>query len=296
MTRSSRTMCFAVVWLLLGTGHVLAQQTEVDANIVRRGPVESPGVEAEVGSFESSSGVDTADARVAVASPSATSSEAPGPAAPSGPVPVALVPHTCAPVFGSGGVSLAYNFSDAGAGDCLSFSAPAPVAAPEPAPDRRGRDRRERGPDIGALISLAANRAIALAPTPELRIAPDGVGLTGLPSYFWLAEPPTSITATASAGGVTVIAQASPVQFVWTFGDGSQNVTHTAGRPWTRDRPGSIAHTYETRGRYPVAVEVIYHARWSVDDAAWSDLGFFSTADSRTYPVRQIVAVLIKPE
>jgi hypothetical protein len=289
---------FVLLLLLLplSTLHqpALAQDAEGEANIITRTRSEAAGVETRVRAFNTIPALSSPSAGISVST--SNTSEAPGLAAPSGPVPVALLPHTCAPVYGRGGVSLAYNFSDAGAGDCLSFSAPAPVAAREPAPDRRGRDRRERGPDIGALIALAADRAIALAPTPELRIAPDGVGLTGLPSYFWLAEPPTSITATASAGGVTVIAQASPVQFVWTFGDGSQNVTHTAGRAWTRDRPGSIAHTYEARGRYPVAVEVIYHARWSIDGAAWSDLGFFSTADSRTYPVRQIVAVLVKPE
>jgi hypothetical protein len=43
-------------------------------------------------------------------------------------------------------------------------------------------------------------------------------------------------------------------------------------------------------------VEVIWQARWNVNDGPWRDLGFFSTADARTYPVRQIIAVLVKPD
>jgi hypothetical protein len=283
--------CLSIM-LLLPTGQAFAQQTDTEADITHF-HTETPGIEAEVGTFESSGEIASGAGSRPTGSQTFTSTSA-GSAAPSAPTPVALVPHTCAPVFGTGGVSLTYNFSDAGAGDCLSFSAPTPVPAPDP--PGPGRPRRDRGPSIAALVRIAADRAMALAPSPQLEIAPDGVGLTGLASYFWLAEAPGTISATASAGGTVVTAQALPVQYVWSFGDGSDQVTHSPGRAWTKTRPGSIDHTYEARGRYDVAVEVIWQARWNVDAGPWRDLGFFSTADARTYPVRQIIAVLVKPD
>ena len=134
-----------------------------------------------------------------------------------------------------------------------------------------------------------------MAPTPQLEIAPGRKGLTGLDSYFWLADPPETITATASVPGLTVIAEARPVEFVWDFGDGTDKVTNEPGRPWTWGRPGSISHLYETKGNYQVGVEVIWEARWAVVGGSWTSLGYFSNADSRPYPVQEMIAMLVRP-
>jgi hypothetical protein len=210
-----------------------------------------------------------------------------------GPLIVGLSAHNCTPYTTPAGIGLGLDLGEAGSGDCLSFSVPDPV---QQLADRGGpRSRGGRGPSLEELIRTAADRAIALAISPELKVAPDGVGLTGLPSYFWLARRPQPISATAGAGGITVTAEAYPTQYVWTFGDGGDLVTTTSGRPWTRDVPGNIEYTYETRGRYDLSVEVIYQARWRVDGGPWQSLGFFSTSDLRTYPVRQVVAVLVRP-
>ncbi|MCA1674211.1 MAG: hypothetical protein LC799_19145, partial [Actinobacteria bacterium] len=71
--------------------------------------------------------------------------------------------------------------------------------------------------------------------------------------------------------------------------------TSGPGRPWTRSRDGTIAHLYERRGSYDVGVEVIWQARWRIGDGEWQPLGYFSTSDATDYPVRQIVALLVKP-
>lgn len=287
-----RSTLIALFVLLTLQHPSVAQEAESDADITY-GKAQAPGVEAEVQTFVKQTAISSPETSSNLDSTVGVEASA-GSAAPSAPTPVALIPHTCAPVYGTGGVSLTYNFSDAGAGDCVSFSTPTPVRPPDP--PGPGRPRRDRGPSLAALVQIAADRAMSLAPTPQLEIAPDGVGLTGLASYFWLAEAPGAIMATASAGGTVVTAQALPTQYVWSFGDGSDQVTHTPGRAWTKARPGNIDHTYEARGRYGVGVEVIWQARWSVNDGPWRDLGFFSTADARTYPVRQIIAVLVKPD
>jgi hypothetical protein len=133
-----------------------------------------------------------------------------------------------------------------------------------------------------------------LAQDPALEIAPSRIGLTGLDSYFWLAEEPRPVQATATAGGLSVTAEARPVQYVWDFGDDTDKVTDEPGRAWTRWQDGSVAHMYETRARYDVSVEVVWSARWRIGAGAWEPLGFFSNSDTRDYPVRQMIAMLVR--
>jgi hypothetical protein len=173
---------------------------------------------------------------------------------------------------------------------CTSFAPPTPPAGGQPV---RGR-RRPPPPSPEQLAAIAADRAMDLAQDPELEIAPSRIGLTGLDSFFWLAEEPRPIQATASAGGLSVTAEARPVQYVWDFGDDTDKVTEDPGRPWTRWRDGSVAHMYETRARYDVAVEVVWSARWRIGAGTWVPLGFFSNSDSREYPVRQMIAMLVR--
>ncbi|HEX2049619.1 MAG TPA: hypothetical protein VHJ34_03180 [Actinomycetota bacterium] len=160
----------------------------------------------------------------------------------------------------------------------------------------RGRPAPERGPSIGDLVAIARDRAVALAPWPEIATAPSRIGLTGLESYFWLEDAPGPIAATASAGGVTVTAEARPARYEWSFGDGGGVTSDGPGRPWTRRAPGDVAHLYETKDVYDVVVDVVWEARWRVDGGAWQPLGVFVTSGSRDYPVQELVSVLVPDE
>ncbi|MGH2756245.1 MAG: hypothetical protein ACRDI3_00475 [Actinomycetota bacterium] len=124
-------------------------------------------------------------------------------------------------------------------------------------------------------------------------MAPRAVGLTGLESYFWLAERPRRIRAQATVARLVVTAEARPVQYVWTFGDGTDRVTRGPGRRWTRRRPGTIGHTYEASNRYRLLVEVIWEARWRLGTGPWRPLGYFTNSDTRGYRVREVIAVLV---
>jgi hypothetical protein len=166
---------------------------------------------------------------------------------------------------------------------------------PPPARPSISRPPRKRPPSPDEIARRLADRAISLAPRPRLRFAPARRGLTGLPSFFWLGERPRPIRATAGAGGVIVTAEARPVQFVWTFGDGTDHATRGSGRRWTRRRPGTIRHTYEGKGRYAAQVEVIWEARWRLAFGAWRSLGYFSNSATRNYRVRSVIPVLVKP-
>ena len=153
--------------------------------------------------------------------------------------------------------------------------------------------QRPRRPSPEEVAQRLADRAVALAPRPELRITPGRRGLTGLPSYFWLRQRPRPIQARAGVRGLVVTAEARPVQYIWTFGDGSDRVTTHSGRRWTRKRPGNIRHTYETKRRYTVEIEVIWEARWRIGGSTWRHLGYFSNSDSDRYRVRDLVPVLV---
>jgi hypothetical protein len=156
------------------------------------------------------------------------------------------------------------------------------------APQGRG-SRAPQPPGPGRII----DRVIELVAAPELDIAPSEIGLTGLETYVWIDEP-AAVSVSAAAGGTTVDARAFPSQYLWDWGDGNDTLTYDSGQPWSRNRPGSIEHIYETRGRYDLSVEVVWEAQWRINGGAWQALGFFSLGDSVDYPVRQIQARLTR--
>lgn len=154
--------------------------------------------------------------------------------------------------------------------------------------------RPERLPSPYELAWIAADRAMSVAEWPQLQIAPSRVGLTGLRSFFSLHHAPAPVVATASIPGLVVSAQAHPIRYVWSFGEGPTRSTSHPGRAWTKRRPGNVGHLYERRGRYDVGVEVLWQASWRMGAGAWQHLGYFSNSDSRTYPVRQMVPILTR--
>ena len=149
--------------------------------------------------------------------------------------------------------------------------------------------RSPQPPGPGRII----DRVIELVAAPELDIAPSEIGLTGLETYVWIDEP-APVSVSAAAGGTTVDARAFPSLYLWDWGDGNETLTFDSGRSWTRHRPGSIEHVYETRGRYDLSVEVVWEAQWRINGGAWQALGFFSLGDSVDYPVRQVQARLTR--
>ena len=168
--------------------------------------------------------------------------------------------------------------------DACRMSSPADEVAPRP----------DRLPSPYELAWLAADRAMSVAEWPRLEIAPNRVGLTGLRSFFWLDRAPAPVTASASVPGLVVTAEAHPVRYTWSFGEGRSRATPHSGRAWSKRRPGNISHMYERRGRYRVAVEVLWEARWRMGASAWRHLGYFSNDDARIYRVRQMIAMLTR--
>ncbi len=59
--------------------------------------------------------------------------------------------------------------------------------------------------------------------------------------------------------GVTVVA--TPVEWIWSFGDGTTLTTTTPGRPGTDD----ITHVYERAQNFGVSVRVTWTGTFSLD-------------------------------
>lgn len=154
--------------------------------------------------------------------------------------------------------------------------------------------RPDRLPSPYELAWIAADRAMSVAEWPQLQIAPSRAGLTGLRSFFWIDHAPAPVVASASVPGLVVTAEAHPIRYTWRFGEGPPRSTSHSGRAWTKRRPGNVGHLYERRGRYDVGVEVLWQASWRIGAGARQHLGYFSNYDSRSYPVRQMVAMLTR--
>jgi hypothetical protein len=98
------------------------------------------------------------------------------------------------------------------------------------------------------VLAEAAAQRLSLLPG-QIVASPSSrtTGLTGAPSWFWLAPAPATESLTVSGGGERVTVTAVPSQVVWAFGDGGQ-VDGGPGRPYARRAAaGSIQHVYRTR-------------------------------------------------
>lgn len=114
------------------------------------------------------------------------------------------------------------------------------------APGAAGPGARPIDPRV---LAAAAAQRLALMPG-RIVVSPSSqtAGLTGAPSWFWLAPAPSAESLTVSGGGERVTVTAVPSRVLWAFGDGEQ-VDGGPGHPYGRRaaRVGSVQHTYTTR-------------------------------------------------
>jgi hypothetical protein len=248
--------------------HVRAQAPDSDAQVISFGSRDRPGIQARAKGFRPP---DDAGESASTTRNSGTSVST---------IPV-FVPNRCVGITSGG-----FDFDLLADVSCGSFAAPPPLPGRTFDPDNP--------PSPEQLAMLAADRAMSIAPRPKLALSPRSIGLTGLRSFFWVGEDLPTVSAQASIPGMVVEAEARPLQYLGDFGDGSTKTTSSPGRPWTKRRPGNIAHLYETKGRYDVVLEVVWQARWRINGGAWRPLGYFSNSDEVSYPVREMRAMLVR--
>lgn len=111
------------------------------------------------------------------------------------------------------------------------------------------------GPTPGEVAQIAVEQmrlaAIHIGIAPES--GPDSIGLVGMPVWMWAEAPHEHtlgpITATASAGGITITATAKVRRITWDMGDGTEVVCNKPGTPYDpsygRTSSPDCGHTYE---------------------------------------------------
>jgi hypothetical protein len=152
----------------------------------------------------------------------------------------------------------------------------------------------------GAVIDVRAIAEELLRDLPyppaTIGISPDGRGLTGLESWFWVVGYTGALRDAVDGFGMRVEVEATPASVRWDFGDGTTTVAGTLGR--AAPARSEIVHTYEhRRGRAAPAVRatVRLDARYRVDGGPWEALDPVFRTATRGYPVAESRAALVRP-
>ena len=137
-----------------------------------------------------------------------------------------------------------------------------------------------------------ANEASSRQPWPVLRLGVNpSVGLTGLPSWFWLSGSPSMADAVASSGPLTVRVRARLEGISWEFGDGLGYASLDLGQAYPAQ--SDIQHLYQTdtyrvTNGYTVIAILRYLVTYSVNNGPWKTLGVKTRPISQQYLVYQL--------
>ena len=141
-------------------------------------------------------------------------------------------------------------------------------------PDRAGTGPTPRVVAQQAIASMGLKAVrIGIAPKAD----EDSIGIVGMPVWMWAKDPDTTtvgpVSASASAGGITVTATASLLKVTWSMGDGTEVVCKSAGTPYRpefgRQASPDCGHTYQTSSadqeddRFTVTATSSWVVSWS---------------------------------
>lgn len=154
--------------------------------------------------------------------------------------------YTCTPVYGAVPFEI-----------ILPNGAP---GSPPPPPDPAVLARQA--------VAQMGLHAIKVGIVPEPKQG--SVGIIGLPTWMWVADPGPSttgpITKSATLRGFTVTATAKVSRVVWRMGDGS-TVSCGRGTPYKdsygRQSSPTCGHTYTKSGRYTVQATSYWVVTWT---------------------------------
>ena len=137
-----------------------------------------------------------------------------------------------------------------------------------------------------------ANEASSRQPWPVLRLGINpSVGLTGLPSWYWLSGSSSMADAVASSGPLTVSVRARLEGISWEFGDGLGYDSLDLGQAYPAQ--SDIQHLYQTdtyrvTNGYTVMAILRYLVTYSVNNGPWKTLGVKTRPISQQYLVYQL--------
>lgn len=138
-------------------------------------------------------------------------------------------------------------------------------------------------------------------PTPLIGMNPRQGQVVHVPTWLWIEEAAWApLSATASAGGVTVQATAGPRSVIWDMGNGDKFTCEGPGRPYDQTRRDAeqrptCSYTYRHSsaaapgGAFPVTATVVWRVRWAVvGGGGGGDLGTASRTATVAVRVAEI--------
>jgi hypothetical protein len=151
------------------------------------------------------------------------------------------------------------------------------------------------GPNADADDLARMARTRLPLPLPDAHMSPDGDQTVNVETWMWVDNWETQ-TRSATAGNVTSVVVATPVEQRWTFGSpGEKKICTDAGTPYDLSRPPSEQSTtcsytfrHSSAGQpddaYRVTVTLVWHVTWTSNIGESGDLGFVSRTS--TIPTR----------
>lgn len=150
------------------------------------------------------------------------------------------------------------------------------------------------GVDLGALVEWMVRHLPY--PPAGIGVSPDGRGLTGLESWFWVTGyAGAPIRDTVTGFGFRVEVEAAPQEVRWSFGDGTPELV-TPGLGEAPPARSSVAHVFQTRdggAGYEVRAAIRLGVRWRLNGGPWRAAEPVMRLAARTYAVREVRAALV---
>jgi len=132
-------------------------------------------------------------------------------------------------------------------------------------------------------------------PNVVIRMNPS-LGLVAMPGWFWAegynGEP---FGGSATVGSFTVAVQVQPSSYTWTFGDGTNLVTHDLGQPYPAE--SDVQHTYQYSSLqhpdgFPIQLTIQFAATYSVNGGAAEPLSSMARTYTGSYRVQELQSIL----
>ncbi|WP_433165636.1 PKD domain-containing protein [Kribbella sp. CA-247076] len=170
-----------------------------------------------------------------------------------------------------------------------------PLEPDEPVPPTPGGvvvERIPRPQDVTWEQVLSESRNV-LFPGLTVKVQPTSRTLVNLDTIVYTDESKVSTTQVTILG-FPVDVEATPMSYLWAFGDGTTLRTTTPGKPYPAKE---ITHKYLKRGGVNLTLTTDYAARFRVAGGAWQYISGTVpiTGPATPLQVREAVPVLVEP-
>jgi len=150
------------------------------------------------------------------------------------------------------------------------------------------------GVDLGALVEWIVRHLPY--PPAGIGVSPEGRGLTGLESWFWVTGYSGAPIRDAVTGfGFRVEVEAVPQEVRWSFGDGTPEFV-TPGLGEAPPARSGVTHVFEARHDgtgYEIRAVIRLGVRWRLNGGPWQAVDPVTRLAARAYPVREVRAALV---